>query len=83
MVARIVVQHGEYGGSETMERALVKSGDMGATFMQDPEMGGARGRSEGQKLMAFVGRGVGSQATGTPRRGQKFIAQWQAKRRPG
>lgn len=51
---RIIFQHGEYGFSETMERTLVKSENMGTTFIQNPKMGGATVRSEGQKLMAFL-----------------------------
>lgn len=36
-----------------MERTLVKSENMGTTFIQNPKMGGATVRSEGQKLIAF------------------------------
>ena len=37
-----------------MERTLVKSENMGTTFIQNPKMGGATVRAEGQKLMAFL-----------------------------
>ena len=62
-----------------MERTLVKSENMGTTFIQNPKMGGATVRAEGQKLIAFYEGVLEVKQRVRPEGGQKFIAQWQAK----